>query len=389
MTKVLMLAAFAMEKHDAELIHFSSISNGLKRLGYDVTIYHLSKMHEPAIKDLLNNDIEFHETFIKAKTNNEMFIKGILAYPLFLISIIRNKPDIIYSRLGIVTGIFIILTKLIYRNRIKTVTEHNGWIGPEAKTSGKPLVLAVIGTKIQKLAANLSDRIRVVSKGVGDYLISMSINNEKIFTIGNGTDITSFRVLDSAVIYDFGFIGNLAKWQGTDILIDSFTLLVKKYPYASLAIAGSGPDQQSLIKKINDLQLSSNVFMVGSIHYNKVNAFINSCRICVAPKLNFVLAETSNVTFSYSPLKIRDYAACGKPIISSRIAGLEEIEEAGFGILVEPGNVEELKDAMISLLDNPDRIKEMGQKARQYAEKNYSWDIIARKISEEILQPLV
>jgi glycosyltransferase involved in cell wall biosynthesis len=41
-----------------------------------------------------------------------------------------------------------------------------------------------------------------------------------------------------------------------------------------------------------------------------------------------------------------------------------------------------------SLLDNSDLITEMRQKARQYAEKNYSWDIIARRISEEILQPL-
>jgi glycosyltransferase involved in cell wall biosynthesis len=384
-----MLAAFAMESYDAELIHFSSIINGLNKLGYNISVYHLSKKSNPAIRTLLLNEIQFHECFIKARSNNVMFIKGLLSFPLFLIFILRNKPDGIYTRLGIVTGVFIILIKLMFGNKIQVISEHNGWIGPEAKTSGKPMVMAFIGKIIQKWAAEFSDRIRAVSKGVSDYLLSMDISNEKILTIGNGTDINTFRVFDSAVIYDFGFIGNLAKWQGLDILIDSFSLLVRDYPDASLAIAGSGPEQSALIEKINNLRINKNVFLMGSVPYDRVNSFINSCRICVAPKLNFLIPEANKVSFSYSPLKIRDYAACGKPIISTRIAGLEEIEKEGFGILVEPGNVEELKNAMITLLDNPAIVIEMGRKARSYAEINYSWDIIAKRISDEIIQPLI
>ncbi len=386
MNKVLMLAAFAMEKHDAELIHFSSISNGLKRLDYDVMIYHLSKMHEPVIKDLLNNDIEFHETFIKAKTNNEMFIKGILAYPFFLKSIIRNKPDIIYSRLGIVTGIYIILTKLIFRNKIKIITEQNGWIGPEAKDSGKPKLLYQIGESIQKWASKLSDSIRAVSEGIREYLISMNVTGNKIFVIGNGTNIDHFKPVADPSCFHFGFIGNIAKWQGIEWLIKSFTLLLKDKPMTTLIIGGSGPQEADCVKLAHDYDIISNVFFAGQIPYSDTNHFINSIQICMAP---FLPRGSSSDNKALSPLKIRDYAACGKPIISSRIPGLEEIEEAGFGILVEPGNVEELKNAMQYLLENPKLVSKMGHKARAYAEKYYSWDIIAKRISEEILQPLI
>jgi glycosyltransferase involved in cell wall biosynthesis len=386
MIKVLMLAAFAMEKHDAELIHFSSISNGLKRLGYDVTIYHLSEMHESAIKDLLHNDIEFHETFIKAKTNNEMFIKGILAYPLFLISIVRNKPDVIYARLGIVTGIYIILTKLLFRNRIKTITEQNGWIGPEAKDSGKPKLLYKIGELIQKWASKSSDSIRAVSEGIREYLISMNICRGIITVIGNGTSINHFKPVANSNCFDFGFIGNIARWQGVEWLIKSFALALKEKPGLSLVIGGSGPHKADCVKLAHDYGIVRNVIFAEQIPYSEANNFINNIHICMAP---FLPRGSSNDNKALSPLKIRDYAACGKPIISSKIPGLEEIEKEGFGILVEPGNIDELKNAMIYLLDNPDQIAEMGRKARFYAEKNYSWDIIVKCISEEIIQPLI
>jgi len=389
MANILMLAAFAMDKHDAELIHFSSITNGLKKLGYEVSVYHLSKTDEPAIRDILQDDIPFTESFINATSNNEMFIKGVLAFPSFLKFLFKNKPDIIYSRLGIVTGIYIISAKLLFRKKIITITEHNGWIGPEAKATGKSAILVCIGEMIQKWGARFSDSIRAVSQGIKDYLVSMNINCRKIYIIGNGTDINNFYPSNSKITYDFGFIGNLAKWQGVDVLIDSFSLLHKKFPAQKIAIAGSGPLLNYFSDKILALGIQKNVNLVGSIPYNRANSFINSCRICVSPKLNFIHPSKNNVSFSYSPLKIRDYAACGKPIISSRIPGLEEIEDAGFGILVEPGNVEALKEAMLSLLKDPQKVTRMSVKAREYAERNYSWEIIAKRISGEIILPLI
>ncbi len=385
-TKILTLAAFAMDRYDAELIHFSSITNGLKKLGHSVSVFHVSKRGEPAVRNILLEDIPFSERFVTAVGNNEMFIKGIVALPSFIRFVIKNKPDIIYTRLGIVTGIYVIFLKLIFGKKIKIITEHNGWIGPEAKNSGKPWILYTIGKLIQKWVSKFSDGIRAVSSGIKEYLVSFNINENKITVIGNGTDISHFKPLQIEPSFDFGFIGNIAKWQGIEWLIKSFALTLKEKPGISLVIGGSGPQKANCVKLAHDYGIVSNVIFAGQIPYSETNNFINNIKVCMAP---FLPRGSSNDNKSLSPLKIRDYAACGKPIISSRIPGLEEIEEAGFGILVEPGNVEGLKNAMQYLLENPDLVSEMGHKARAYAEKYYSWDIISKQISDEIIEPLL
>ncbi len=382
--RILMVGCFAMEKPDAELIHFSSIANGLARQGYAVSIFHLSLAGAPAIRSLLRPGIQFIERSINARPGNDMFIKGTLTAPIFLAHIFRHKPDVLYLRLGIVSALYTIATRLFFGNRVKIFTEHNGWIGPEARASGKPEAIAFIGQVLQQWSARCSHSIRAVSLGIKSYLVSLGIHEEKIVVIGNGTDINHFRPLDTTPRYDVGFTGNLAPWQGLEWLVDAFAKVIDHYPEASLAIAGSGPAEQNLRHRITAQGILNRVNLLGPIAYEHIPDIINQCRICVAPKIQFTDTKSPHVTYSYSPLKIRDYAASGKPIIASRIAGLEEIETGQFGILVTPGDIQDLANAMIHLLGNPALQHSMGNNARTYAESHYAWEAVAKQISLQI-----
>ncbi|MBN1637200.1 MAG: glycosyltransferase family 4 protein [Deltaproteobacteria bacterium] len=379
--KLLILGTFAMDTFDAELIHFSSIIKGLKHLGNNVSVFHLSLQNKPAITQLFPPDIDFHEIFVSSQTNSGMFIKGVLLTPKFLCFLAIHRPEILYARLGIVSGMYVIATKLLFGKKIKIITEHNGWIGPEALSSGKPKFLAFIGKQIQKWSAIFSDRVRAVSEGVQSYLISLGAPPERIVVIGNGTDASHFKPLDRKSMYDIGFVGNLATWQGIDWLIEAFALVVREKPEATLAIAGSGPQEQSIKAHIDSLQLGDHISLLGNIPYKEVPNVINSYKICVAP---FKPRGTGADNKALSPLKIRDYAACGKPIIASDIPGLEEIGREGFGILVQPGDINALANATLELLNNPELCHTMGQKARMYAEHHYSWDNVTTQISNQI-----
>jgi glycosyltransferase involved in cell wall biosynthesis len=380
-TKILMVACFAMEKPDAELIHFSEVANSLFRIGYHVTIYHLSLNGSPAIRSLLSPDIGFFETFVNAQTTYTMFIKGGLAIPYFLYHLKEMNPDIIYSRLGIVSGLYVIASRALMGRHIKIITEHNGWIGPEAISSGKPKLIAFIGKELQRWSAHASDLVRTVSQGIKSYLISLGVKEEKIAVIGNGTNIRHFYPLDILPCYDVGFIGNFAQWQGLEWLIEAFAKVLSVKPEAKLAIAGSGPEESALRGQINTLGIEKQVEMVGSLPYQDAPLFINQCRVCTAP---FRPRGSWSDDKSLSPLKIRDYAACGKPIVASGVPGLEEIEDAGFGILVPPGDISGLSKAILRILDDQTLCTEMGKKAREYAETHYSWDLITEQISHHI-----
>lgn len=375
-----MIAAFALDTFDAELIHFSSIASEIGRSGYTVTIFHLSHSEEPAITSLLTPEIEINELYVTGKTKNILFIRGVLATPIFLHILKLNRPDIVYARLGVVTGIYILAAKLVLRNKIKFITEHNGWIGPEAASTGKPQPLVWIGTMVQKWAARCSDKVRAVSDGVKSYLVSLGVDENKISVIGNGTDTDHFKPEDITPRYDIGFVGNLAKWQGVEWLIEAIVLVQQTHPDITGIIVGSGPEGINLNTQIHNSS-AKNLKMLGALHYQSVPNIINSCKICIAP---FKPRGSTSDNKSISPLKIRDYAACGKPIIASRIPGLEEVETAEFGILVEPGDTQALAQAIIRLLDNPSLRANMGKNAREYAVKNYAWSSIAAQISQEI-----
>jgi glycosyltransferase involved in cell wall biosynthesis len=79
--------------------------------------------------------------------------------------------------------------------------------------------------------------------------------------------------------------------------------------------------------------------------------------------------------------------ACGKPIVASRVEGLEFIEEEGVGCLIEPEDVESLRKALYDLIKEPQERIRMGQKGSQIARKNFSWESRVIEI-EKVLKEL-
>ena len=81
--------------------------------------------------------------------------------------------------------------------------------------------------------------------------------------------------------------------------------------------------------------------------------------------------------------------AMGKPIITSNIGQIGEILEHEIGgLLIEPGNHEELARNILTLMEDEHLKKKLGKNARIKVEKNYTWERNARQIMaiyEEIL----
>lgn len=80
--------------------------------------------------------------------------------------------------------------------------------------------------------------------------------------------------------------------------------------------------------------------------------------------------------------------ACGKPIVTTRVEGLEFIEEQGIGCLVEPEDVESLRKGVYVLLQQPHQRIKMGQKGFQIARENFSWEprvLEVEKVLKELL----
>lgn len=81
------------------------------------------------------------------------------------------------------------------------------------------------------------------------------------------------------------------------------------------------------------------------------------------------------------PTKVMEYMAASVPVIASDLPLIRAVvKEAGCGLLVEPGNVEQLAEAMAYILDHPAEAEEMGRRGRCAVVERYSWETEARKL---------
>jgi starch synthase len=94
--------------------------------------------------------------------------------------------------------------------------------------------------------------------------------------------------------------------------------------------------------------------------------------VCILPK--------KPLKSGFSPLKLYEYMACGRPVVVSKNKGLEIVEQVGSGILTEAENHDALADGILWVLSHEKEAEEMGRKGREYVVNNRSWGAVAAKV---------
>jgi glycosyltransferase involved in cell wall biosynthesis len=244
------------------------------------------------------------------------------------------------------------------------------------------------------IAARNSDRVVSVTPFIANYLIqyfhcqpskvrviSNGVNTKKFFPVRDKDLLTQWRKQlgvgdgDNLVV----FIGNIAPWQGIEYLIQVAPSL-KEEVGVKFLIVGEGIWKKKFEKSVMDLGVSDYFIFTGMVNYEDIPKYINIADICVLPK--------RKLRSGYSPIKLYEYMACGKPIVSSKAEGLEFIEEEGFGRAVNPEEIGSFKGALKDLLEDRKRREAMGQRAHAVARERFDWEIKVIEI-ENVLEELL
>lgn len=148
------------------------------------------------------------------------------------------------------------------------------------------------------------------------------------------------------------FVGRLSAEKGVATLAQAAGLL----PDARLRMAGEGP-QAALLDGV------SGVVRLGSLSGAAVRQAMNTAVALMMP----------SIWYENFPRTIVEAFACGLPVIASRIGALTDLVSDGqTGLLFEPGNPHDLADKMAWALANPERMADMGRKARAQYEEQFS-----------------
>lgn len=310
-------------------------------------------------------------------------------YGLFLSLAISRKHhyDLIYTRAGFSASAYL-LSRL---TRVPYITEVNSLIWDDTKIGSASWLGKVHGyflAFIDGKACRRSQHLIAVTPGIKKALAAdLGMELDKITVVPNGANTDLFKPITSdeakqelhlsGAGYFVAFVGNLVAWQGVEYLIKSIHFVVKEIGETKFLIVGDGPMKQELVELGRQLGVSDEIIFVGRVPYEKVPLYINASHLCVAP-----FTRARNERCGLSPLKIHEYMACGKPVVASRIANLEHIEQIDAGILVEPENPQELAVAIAKLLKDKALRQQMGENGRKYVVQNHSWGSIARRIAE-------
>ncbi len=153
----------------------------------------------------------------------------------------------------------------------------------------------------------------------------------------------------------FGFVGTMNPWHGVDLLIRAFEQIARDQE-VELVLIGEGTESAKLQRMVQELNLGAKVQFLGSVGYEKVPSLIGGIDVCVIP----------NATWYGSPTKLFEYGAMGKAVIGPRDTPVDEIIEDGdTGILIKPGDLRGLTQALDRL--SRDREARLALGARLYA----------------------
>ena len=192
----------------------------------------------------------------------------------------------------------------------------------------------------------------------------------KFHRVYNGIDLERFPAPGSSNgnrIPHIVSVGRLVAFKGFEDLIDACAQLARGRIDFSCDIIGDGPLRETLQAKIDQLNLSSRVSLLGSLS-----------QVAVLEKLHvadiFALASTIDTEGATDvfPTVILEAMASAQPIVSTRLAGIPELVVDGeTGMLVAPGDCTALARALAQLLRDPGLRLRFGRAGRSRIEQHF------------------
>ena len=217
------------------------------------------------------------------------------------------------------------------------------------------------------------EKIKIIPHGIHSTPYSDSLKFKKKLGLKNKTTISTFGLLSSGKGIEFG--------------IEAMTEVVKKYPEAVYLIIGATHPvvlknegekyREGLLAKVKELGLENNV-----IFYNKyldtpdLLDFLNATDIYLAPPQNPDQAVSGTLSYALG---------CGKPIVSTAFAQAREDVTPEVGILVNFNESGGIRDAILDLLNDPEKRQKMGMLA-YFRTRSRTWQNVILNYMREYIE---
>lgn len=178
----------------------------------------------------------------------------------------------------------------------------------------------------------------------------------------------------------FLFLGKIVKGKGIYDLFDVVKALAESHPDKFELWVGGNGEVEEFRKLIKTNHLGKVVHFKGWVSGAIKTSILQHSSVYVLPSYNEGM-----------PISILEAMSFGLPVIASRVGGIPEmLDHQQSGLLIDPGNKQQLREAMEKLILEPDLIKTMGNKSKEIFNERYAASRIMKLINDtyfSLLQP--
>lgn len=224
--------------------------------------------------------------------------------------------------------------------------------------------------RLQRLAWSRADQVLSVSSRLAERMsIETGFPLARIQTIRNGVDIGRFSGASRAAaraalnvpdgVAVVGTAGRLVAVKDQRSLLEAVARLRARGRRATLLIAGDGPLRSELEAAAAALGIAAEVRLLG--HCPQIETVLAAMDVFVLPSVSEGLSNT-----------ILEAMAAGRPVVATEVGGADElVVHRDTGLLVPPGSIDQLADAIGRLLEDDAARRRMGEAARHRAATDF------------------
>lgn len=237
--------------------------------------------------------------------------------------------------------------------------------------------------RVEKLAAERADvswvggripRARRLEAGIRDDRAAPEV----VVSAGSRVTESEPPPFDAPVI---GFVGHLLEKQGLQLVIAALPRIRRTFPGARMRVIGDGPFEDELRKLAECAGVAASIDWLGRIdHQARMLDELSRCSIGVAPYRPDPMSFSKYAEGG----KIRDYLACGLPVVATDVTTLANVVRRELCGYVVDYDGDRFASAILTLLSDRGVWKRMRARAFSVA-RGYDWDMIhARALSESL-----
>ncbi len=370
--------------------HVMEVAGELSKLGHEL---HVVCRREKGTPARLTLPVEGGQPLRLYRLRLPQYL-NLLSYPWLRRLAQRLQPDVIMERYYNLTGAGLIFA---HRHHLPTLLEVNALMVDPPGTP-KYRLDHRLGRPFERWATS---QCRWAARIVTPLqtTVPVSIDRTKIAELPWGANIDRFdparlaveeiaqlrqKLAIPAAARVALFAGSFRHWHGVETLVEAARLLAPQNPNFYFVLLGGGPEEAAIRAKVATAGLNGRVLLTGPVPHDRMPLYLSLGDVGVAPFDTSKHPPLRAAGFFWSPLKIFEYMAMGLPTVTVDLPPLNSIVRPGLeGSLFQEGDPTDLARVLGEMLRaEPEKLKQMGQSARQRVSQNFSWAAHCRSLDQ-------